>query len=228
MQSSAPAIPTPPADLSRLAKEIFLGAPAVPRAIQSLRPYICPFDELLPYVPEGSSVLDIGCGSGLFLGLLAAAGAHIDGVGVDIGEAAISRAQLMAERLAVLGTSARLSFRKLPPESPVPAGSFDVVSLVDVIHHVPPRIQKEFLETALSRVKPGGLFLYKDMCRRPLWRAYANRLHDLVMAREVIHYFPVEDVETCGRQAGFQLLVSKNIKRLWYGHELRVFRAPAK
>jgi SAM-dependent methyltransferase len=228
MQSSAPAVLTPPARLSRIAREIFFGAPAVPRAIQSLRPYICPFDELLPYVPEGSSILDIGCGSGLFLGLLAAAGACIDGLGVDIGEAAICRAQRMAERLAGICSSARLSFRRLPPNSPLPTGSFDLVSLVDVIHHIPPRLQKKFLENALSRVKPSGLFLYKDMCRRPLWRASANRFHDLVMVGEAIHYFPVEDVETCCRQAGFQLIVSKNINRLWYGHELRVFRALAK
>ena len=37
----------------------------------SYRPYICPFKELLEDLPEGQKVFDIGCGSGMFLSLVA-------------------------------------------------------------------------------------------------------------------------------------------------------------
>jgi hypothetical protein len=54
-------------------------------------------------------------------------------------------------------------------------------------------------------VKQGGMLLYKDMGRRPLWRAWANRLHDLLMVKEWIHYARLEDVVHWARAAGLAL-----------------------
>jgi protein-L-isoaspartate O-methyltransferase len=42
--------------------------------MQRLRPHIAPFHTLLPLVPKGSRVLDIGGGSGLWAGLLVQTG----------------------------------------------------------------------------------------------------------------------------------------------------------
>ena len=64
-----------------------LGVPR--RTILKYRPFICPFEELLPYVPDGSSVFDIGCGCGLFLLALAFADKRISGVGVDVASEAV-------------------------------------------------------------------------------------------------------------------------------------------
>ena len=35
------------------------------------RPYICPFNILLDFIPPGSSILDIGCGQGQFALIMA-------------------------------------------------------------------------------------------------------------------------------------------------------------
>src|SRR6266576_3469231 len=83
------------------------------------------------------------------------------------------------------------------PESALPA----TVSMIDVMHHVPPSFQKEFLLTACRHVRPSGLLIYKDMCRRPRWRAAANRLHDLVLARQWINYLPISQVELWAGEA---------------------------
>ena len=54
-----------------------------------------------------------------------------------------------------------------------------------------------------------------------------NRLHDLVMARQWIHYAPIADVESWSRQAGLTLVHAEDTSRCWYGHELRIFsKAP--
>ena len=213
-----------PRALSRMAAGLYPEGPALFRALQRYRPYICPFETLIPEVPKGASVLDIGCGGGLFLGLVDAAGLKPAGTGFDVSPLAIRLAQGMAAKAGKAG--ARLDFQRLDADEPWPDGQYDVIAMIDVIHHVPPAAQEAVIRRASAKVKPGGVFLYKDMVKRPLWRAAANRLHDLVLARQWIHYVPVEAVERWAAAEGLTLERSALINRWWYGHELRVFRRP--
>lgn len=174
-------------------------------------------------VPNQSTVLDVGCGNGLLLNVLADAGRIGLSQGVDISGPAVGVAVAAAGRVPV---ERRPAFAARPPESLLPAEVFDVVLLVDVMHHVPPAVQDDFLVRVGGCVRPGGLLVYKDMCRRPLWRAAMNRLHDCVVARQWIHYYPIERVgPTLG--GGFELVRSTDRRMLWYGHELRVLRRVA-
>jgi 2-polyprenyl-3-methyl-5-hydroxy-6-metoxy-1,4-benzoquinol methylase len=117
--------------------------------------------------------------------------------------------------------SIRLSVAKEFPSWP--SETFDVVSIIDVMHHVPPGLQRTFFTEASKRVAPGGRLVYKDMCRKPAWRALSNRLHDLLKARQWIHYRPIAEVEAWAKQAGLRLTTARDLTALWYGHELRVF-----
>jgi len=191
------------------------------RALQRYRPYICPFEILIEEVPAGASVLDIGCGAGLFLGLLDAAGREPTGVGFDVSPHGIKLAKAMSAK-----GKARLTFHRLDAEDAWPAGEFDIVALIDVLHHVAPDAQEGCVRRACRAVKPGGSFLYKDMVSKPRWRALANRAHDLVLARQWIHYAPIAEVEKWVRDEGFKLQRADRIDRLWYGHEFRVFKHP--
>jgi 2-polyprenyl-3-methyl-5-hydroxy-6-metoxy-1,4-benzoquinol methylase len=187
--------------------------------LQRLRPLICPFEALLDAVPEDSSVLDVGCGSGLFLGLLAASGKLRTGVGFDSSRAAIGRANDMRERLA---RPDALEFQLRDAAVGWPDGVFDIVSMIDVMHHVPAKYQRSLIQSAASRIRPGGVLLYKDMVRRPLWRAWMNRLHDLVLARQWIHYASIEDVQDWMVEAGFMRARMQKFAMYWYGHEMVV------
>jgi len=109
----------------------------------------------------------------------------------------------------------------------LPEGRFPVVSMIDVMHHIPPAFQRQAFDDALSRVAPGGVFLYKDMCDAPVWRAGMNRLHDLVMARQWIHYLPIERADEWAGDAGFATEVAEERAMFWYGHEIRLYRRPA-
>ena len=221
MASKLARCPTP-RSLSRMAARLYPEGPLLFRTLQRYRPFICPFEKLIVEVPECAKILDIGCGGGLLLGLLAAAGLRPDGTGFDVSRPAIALAQRMAAASDLAG--ARLDFRRLDADAPWPGGDFDVVSMIDVIHHVRPSEQEKAIRRACGKVRPGGLFLYKDMVERPLWRAVANRLHDLVLARQWIHYVPVRDVEHWAANEGLVVERSELINRWWYGHELRVFR----
>ena len=119
-----------------------------------------------------------------------------------------------------------VDFLHLSVEADWPEGEFGVVSMIDVIHHIDPKEQRKAIEQAVSRVAPGGLFLFKDIGVKPHWRAWANRLHDLVLARQWIHYVSSDDLVAWVRKAGLEEQHRETINMFWYGHELFVFRRP--
>ena len=189
--------------------------------IQRLRPRICPFEALLPLVPQGSRVLDIGCGSGLWAGLLVQTGRASFVHGFDASQKAIDVAQRMRERLTE-DCRERLFFEYRSVIDGLPDKSFDVVTMIDVLHHIPPNAQENAVRSAFTCIRPGGIFLYKDMAIKPFFCAMMNRLHDLASVREWIHYCPISDVERfCNDSA--HLEASDTQRLYWYQHEWRVF-----
>lgn len=230
--TAKPAAQRPPlaaAQLSRHVDEMYPppgtdGVPSLLRRLQVYRPFICPFEHLLPLVPPGASLLDVGCGGGLWLGLLAKLGLVSSGHGFDTSAPAIRLAQAMAARLGAGSDGGpKLTFERRSVADGWPAGSYDVVSVIDVMHHVPPTAQESVIREAANHVKPGGLLLYKDMNERPLGSALMNRLHDLILARQWIHYARIEDVQRWAERAGLVKLGHADLPRLWYQHELMVF-----
>ena len=210
-----------PAEVAKISRELYVDGPVVGKAMQHYRPYISPFEHLLTCVPAGSRVLDIGCGGGLFLGLLGKTGRISRGLGIDTSRQAIATATAMTARLP---SGHAIRFEARSAATPLPAETYDVVSLLDVMHHIPPPQQRLVLEQALARVAPGGVFLYKDMVAKPFWRALANRLHDLLIARQWIHYLPLDQAIEWARAQGYGVVEKRSIDMLWYGHEIAVFR----
>jgi len=211
-------------DPGALARELYPDGPLLTRFIQHHRHRICPLDLLAEQVPRGSRVLDVGCGGGLLVAHLAASGRAAEAHGIDASRPAIELAQAMARRLGEVAPDARVRFEHRHVQDGLPEGEFDVVCLIDVLHHVPEGAQEKAFMDATSRVRPGGVFLYKDMADGPVWCSGMNRLHDLAMAKQWIRYVPAEHAEAWGKNAGLRLERSENVRMLWYAHELRVFR----
>jgi 2-polyprenyl-3-methyl-5-hydroxy-6-metoxy-1,4-benzoquinol methylase len=163
----------------------------------------------------------VGCGAGLFILLLVHLGRIRSAVGFDADRTAIATAQQIA---AHLPNSELIQFEHRDANDAWPAGYFDVVCLIDVLHHVRPEHQAALFATAIDHVADGGILLYKDMARRPLWRAWANRLHDLLVVREWIYYAELEDIITWARKGGLCLAETGTIDMLWYRHEWCIFR----
>jgi 2-polyprenyl-3-methyl-5-hydroxy-6-metoxy-1,4-benzoquinol methylase len=212
------------AQVAAMTRAIYRTGPGIRRRIQHLRPYTCPVEVLLPLFPEAGSVMDIGCGGGLLLGLALRSGKNIRATGIDISEKALQMAASMRQNGLDADQRERLTLHLSRGVADWPSAAFDMVSLIDVMHHVRLDLRFGLLEAAMERVKPGGILLYKDMCRRPRWRALLNACQDLVVSRQIIHYTPIEKIEASIVESGFVELRSENINRLGYGHELRVYR----
>src|SRR5580704_9820933 len=78
--------------LAAISRSLYREGPLLLRTLQHWRPYICPFENLVAYVREGSRALDIGCGSGLLLSLTAGVGIKFEGVGFDVSRQGIELA----------------------------------------------------------------------------------------------------------------------------------------
>ena len=98
---------------------------------------------LHPYV-EGGSLLEIGCGSGMYLDLMRALGWRRV-VGVDIGVTAIQQAKDVLDIEAYCGSL---------EEAQLDSNSFDAVSLSHTLEHIPEAA--EFLREVYRVTKPGG------------------------------------------------------------------------
>jgi 2-polyprenyl-3-methyl-5-hydroxy-6-metoxy-1,4-benzoquinol methylase len=213
-----------PTTLSVIARHLYHDGSLLGRTLQRWRPYICPFQPLIEAVPPGSRILDVGCGGGLFLGLLAHTDRIAAGYGFDANRSAIRLAEIMRRRLT---NPNRLYFEHRDAQAPWPEGPFDVVSMIDVMHHVPSAARFDILSRAASRLVPGGLLLYKDMAERPFLYAWANRTHDLLLARQWIHYSPIKTVKEWTVALGLDCEQEDSWRVLCYAHEFMLLRRRA-
>ena len=183
------------------------------------RPHICPFADLLEYMPRHASLLDIGCGAGLLLYLHGKvnAPAVLSGLDVDAGQQ-----ERVAKFLSSELPGVEINLWATTSPADWPEQQHDVVSMVDVMHHIPVAEQLDFLKQAARRVAPGGKFVYKDMCGESLFYATTNRIHDLVVAREWARYLPLKTVTEELTKLGFIKLAMSQKVLYWYGHETLV------
>jgi 2-polyprenyl-3-methyl-5-hydroxy-6-metoxy-1,4-benzoquinol methylase len=210
-----------PRDLRPFFRDLYRHAALPHRLLATWRASISPFEPLMAFVPAGARALDIGCGVGALLLLLAATGRIREGIGCDNSAAAIHTATIAQERLSLRATR----FHCIADLAEVPNGPFEAVLMIDVLHHIPAARQQEAVLAAARRVAPGGVLIYKDMASQPVWRRWANTIHDLVLARQLVSYVAIANVEHWLERAGFAVVQRESYSRFVYGHELRVFRS---
>jgi len=137
---------------------------------------------------EAAPVLDVGCGRGEFLALLAEAGVEARGVDLDADMVAFCRAEgfdvTEGDAIAYLGG--------------LEEGSLGGIFAAQVVEHLEPGPLTAFLDLAASRLRPGGVLLLETINPLSLF-ALRNYFADLTHAQPLIP----ETLSMLVKQAGF-------------------------
>ena len=110
--------------------------------------------ELVPQLPSGARVLDLGCGEGRLMLPLAEAGFEV--VGVDVSEAGIAKLQRIAKDrdLKVDASVADLNAFEID-------GEFDLMISDGVFHNIHREHAERLISEMKSHTRPGGYNLVK-------------------------------------------------------------------
>lgn len=185
------------------------------------RPFITPFHDILQLIPEGAKVLDIGCGNGAFLILISSfrnassiAGLEIQDKVLEIAKRLLSYINNIEKKMELFDGSVL----------PVYLKEYNFVTLIDVLHHIPTNIQKEFLQEVFDKMGLGSVLIVKDIDADDKLRCYLNKLHDLIVNGEMGFELPMKRTVGILRQTGFivESVLKKNI--FVYSHFICVCR----
>jgi len=173
------------------------------------RPYVCPMSDILEQIPEGVSLFDIGCGSGSLLCLGKAFRKIKRAVGYDVSPLAVEASR------AVSGVEITLR----GPEDGVPSFvGYQAVTVVDVLHHIPPQQQKQFLIDIVQNMDVGSRLIIADIDAGRWVGALMNRFHDLLLARQWVHPWPALRVSEALKALGCREEHFSLHRTLWYPH----------
>lgn len=150
------------------------------------------FERIRTLAPPPRRLLDVGCGNGDGLGVAAEMG--YEALGIDISQAAVEQCR----RRGLRAETARIGDDHL--------GEWDVVTLWDVIEHIPEPVS--FLTEVRHRLRPGGLVYLKTPTldarhtRAVLWPS--RRIGSLVLHLPGhVNTFSADSLSRALTQSGF-------------------------
>ena len=136
-----------------------------------LRWLLTPYGQMAAHVPQAGKVLDVGCGHGLLAMklALAAPGRHVLATDHDEQRIALAR-----QAGAGIGN---LQF-EVSSGSPVTAGTFDAILMIDFLHYFSPEAQDDMIAQAFAHLSPGGWLLAREVNQQGGLISKLNQLYE--------------------------------------------------
>jgi len=116
-------------------------------------------DGLAARLESGGTVLEVGCGTGNLLTLLAKSFPAAKVIGVDIDTDSLATAR---DKIAKAGYDGRVEARQGTVGSAVQPASVDAAVMVEVLHEIAQPVRPAVVKETASALKPGGWLLIVD------------------------------------------------------------------
>ena len=177
---------------------------------------------------QGKSALDIGCGGGILSDAMARKGANV--LGIDLASKALKVAQLHA----LEAQTPNVSYREISAEALAveQAGSFDVVTCMEMLEHVPD--PASVVQACANLVKPGGWVFFSTINRNPKSFLFAIVGAEYVLnllprgTHEYAKFIRPSELAQYARKAGLDLQSTRGLeynpvtKRYWLSDNTHV------
>lgn len=194
------------------------------RARALLRLAVSPLADLIRLVPSNARVFDVGCGTGAFLALVGQTRAPAALYGSEVDGSTAAHASVLLSRLD--GAGSREVFVTARPAEGTPLRDCDIVTLIDVLHHIPAAEQRTFVTEIAASLRPGAAFLLKEIDRSRRAGAWANRMHDRVFGDGAGHERTAATLEQWLKDSGLRIEHRRSDWKLWYPHVTLLARKP--
>ncbi|MCC7365940.1 MAG: class I SAM-dependent methyltransferase [Dehalococcoidia bacterium] len=176
-------------------------------------------DHIEQYSHERGRLLDVGCALGFFMDTAHRRGWDVEGV--DISQHAVSYA---TEQLGLRAKAGLLREAGYAP------GSFDVITMWDVIEHVTDPVAE--LAYARELLSPHGLLVLSTPDIGALVaKATGPRWMGFKLAEEHLYYFSRKTIALALERAGFDVLdersTGKDVSLEFFAKRLRLYAGPA-
>lgn len=184
------------------------------------RPYITPFVEILSIIPHRSRIFDIGCGNGALLNLIYQTKSPIKIGGIEISKKLVDNANELLHKTLNNNSEnyIEINIKQYDGISLPNLIGYDVVLLVDVLHHIPKIQLMDFLLSLKQNMKSGSILILKDIDAGKALLVLFNKLHDLIVSQEIGNEISKKRAENFLLQAGFKIKLTTYQRMLWYPH----------
>lgn len=161
---------------------IWRAAPLSARVHCRIRWWTAPFAALEREIPSEGSILEIGCGHGLFSTYLALTSRDRSVRGVDIDGQKI---ELAGEAIARLAPGeVDLAFEHRPDgDVPTTSGGWDAIVVVDVLYLLSPDARRDLVRRAVDALGPGGVLVIKEVDTTPWFKAKVAQFQEFVSTK---------------------------------------------
>jgi ubiquinone/menaquinone biosynthesis C-methylase UbiE len=123
-------------------------------------------------LPKEGTIIDLGCGYGIFTNFIAAAGPKRKIIAMEFNKDKIKEAKKGFPNVSYFTgdiTKAKVN-------------QADAIILMHVLHHLDSyRQQEEFLTKVVNKLKKGGTLLIDEVFNEPPWKRYFGRLVDWLL-----------------------------------------------
>jgi protein-L-isoaspartate O-methyltransferase len=136
----------------------------IARSSRIFEPFIKSFTQSIVEEEQPASLLEVGCGSGVYLRHAAQINPQLKGIGIDLSKEVVEEALRNLERWGLLDNfEVVLADIRNPPDKI--NGPFDLITLYQNIYYFVPSERPALFQSLISRLAPGGVLAIVSIMR---------------------------------------------------------------